>query len=78
MLCFIQLWPDFGQNKSALIINKCIESQSYDVLNYLFTHQLIDIDSCLDQYEWTAFHRAVYNKDIELIVLLIKNGKFEA
>ncbi|CAG2172966.1 unnamed protein product [Oppiella nova] len=53
-------------------MNDCISSQSYDVLNYLLVNSLIDINAVVDQYGWNAFHKAVYNKDIDLIVLLIK------
>lgn len=75
MLCSLQLWPESGADKSSLVINQCIDSQSYDVLNYLLSDNRIDVNCSLDPYGWTAFHRAVYNKDIELVVLLIKNGQ---
>ncbi|XP_054152471.1 ankyrin repeat-containing protein kinase A-like [Oppia nitens] len=58
--------------KSSLVISHCIDGQAYDVINYLLVNSLIDINEVINQYGWTAIHKAVYTKDIDLIVLLIK------
>lgn len=39
---------------------------------------MININVDLNQYQWTAMHRAAYDKDLELIDALIKCGEFNS
>ncbi|CAG2179880.1 unnamed protein product, partial [Oppiella nova] len=64
----------FKNNKevSVFLCNHCINNQLYDILDALMSKQLIRVNKLvLDQYNWTAVHRAAHLKDTRLMHMFL-------
>jgi hypothetical protein len=70
----VQKFRKYDQKVSSIVLNHCINSQSYIGLDCILSRNMIDINSSLDQYGWTVFHRAAYIKDCELMLIIMRYG----